>query len=68
MAKGEKLTSEQRRFNARSSQIRVKVEHVNRKLKIFRILSERNRNRRKQFGLRFNLIAGLLNYELTHPI
>ncbi|MBD1856145.1 IS5/IS1182 family transposase, partial [Leptolyngbya sp. FACHB-1624] len=28
--------------------------------------SERYRNRRKRFGLRFNLIAGLLNYELTH--
>ena len=66
--KGEKLTAKQRRFNRRLAQIRVKVEHVNRKLKIFRILSERYRNRRKRFGLRFNLIAGLLNYELTHPI
>jgi hypothetical protein len=66
--RGEKLTSEQRRFNRRLAQIRVKVEHVNRKLKIFRILSERYRNRRKRFGLRFNLISGLLNYELIHPI
>ena len=66
--KGEKLTSKQRRFNRRIAQIRIKVEHVNRKLKIFRILSERYRNRRKRFGLRFNLISGLLNYELTHPI
>jgi hypothetical protein len=48
--------------------VRIAVEHVNRKLKIFRILSERYRNRRKQFGLRFNLIAGLINYELAHPI
>jgi LysM repeat protein len=36
--KGEKLTSKQRRFNRRLAQIRVKVEHVNQKLKIFRIL------------------------------
>ncbi|MBD1879003.1 IS5/IS1182 family transposase, partial [Coleofasciculus sp. FACHB-T130] len=28
--------------------------------------SGRYRNRRKRFGLRFNLIAGLLNYELAH--
>ncbi len=39
-------------------------EHINRKLKIFKILSDRYRNRRKRFALRFNLIAGLYNYEL----
>lgn len=66
--RGQRLTPEQRQFNRRLAQIRVKVEHVNRKLKIFRILSERYRNRRKRFGLRFNLIAGLINYELTHPL
>lgn len=41
------------------------VEHVNRRLKIWRILAERYRNRRKRFGLRFNLLAGLYNYELA---
>jgi hypothetical protein len=40
------------------------VEHVNRRLKVFRILGERYRNRRKRFGLRFNLIAALVNIEL----
>ena len=34
-------------------------------IKIFRILSERYRNRRKRFGLRFNLIAVIYNSELT---
>ncbi|MEJ6485435.1 IS5/IS1182 family transposase, partial [Nostoc punctiforme UO1] len=34
-------------------------------LNIFRILSSRYRNRRKRFGLRFNLIAGIYNYELS---
>lgn len=42
----------------------VKVKNVIRRLKIFRILSERYRHRRKRFGLRFNLIVGLHNYEL----
>jgi len=42
------------------------VEHVIRRLKIFRIFSGRYRNRRKRFGWRLNLIAGLLNYELAH--
>ncbi|MEH2468002.1 MAG: hypothetical protein V7K23_30975 [Nostoc sp.] len=30
-----------------------------------RILKEQYRNRRKRFGLRCNLIAGLLNFELA---
>lgn len=30
----------------------------------FRIVAERYRNRRQRFSLRFNLIAGLDNYEL----
>lgn len=32
--------------------------------KVFRILSERYRSRRRRFKLRFNLIAGIYNYEL----
>ena len=43
---------------------RVLIENIIRKLKIFRILSERYRNRRKRFGLRFNLIAAIYNLEL----
>jgi hypothetical protein len=61
------LSKQERQFNRQLAQVRITVEHTFRKLKIFRILSERYRNRRKRFGLRFNLIAGLLNYELAHP-
>ncbi len=43
---------------------RVKVENLIRRLKVFRILSERYRHLRKRFGLRLNLIAGLHNYQL----
>jgi len=43
---------------------RIVCEHVIRRLKIFKILAEKYRNRRKRFGLRCNLIAGLYNYEL----
>ncbi|OQX03025.1 MAG: IS5 family transposase, partial [Desulfobacteraceae bacterium IS3] len=39
-------------------------EHVIGKLKIFKILSDRYRNRRRRFGLRFNLVAGIYNFEL----
>ena len=59
------LTDEQKRSNRELASRRVVVEHVIRSLKIFRILAERYRNRRKRFSLRFNLIAGLYNYELS---
>lgn len=58
------LTEEQKQSNRELASRRVVVEHVIRSLKIFRILAERYRNRRKRFRLRFNLIAGLHNYEL----
>lgn len=58
------LSAEDKHLNRQLAKLRVVGEHVNRSLKIFKILSERYRNRRKRFGLRFNLIAGLYNYEL----
>ena len=59
-----KLTREQKQHNHKISGSRVQVEHIIRKQKVFRILGERYRNRRKRFGLRVNLIAGIYNYEL----
>ena len=58
------LTVAQKVANRELACQRILVEHVIRKVKIFRILSERYRNRRKRFGLRFNLIASLYNLEL----
>ena len=46
------------------NRLRIVIEHVNRRLKIFRILSSTYRNRHRRFGLRANLIAGIYNYEL----
>ena len=59
------LTEEQKQSNRELARRRVIVEHIIRGLKIFRILAERYRNRRKRFSLRFNLIAGLYNYGLS---
>ncbi len=59
------LTPEQKKANRELAQRRIFVEHVIGKLKVFRILSERYRNRRKRFGLRFNLIAAIYNFELN---
>ncbi len=64
--KGAQLSEQQKQANRLLSRERIGVENVIRHLKIFRIISERYRNRRRRFGLRFNLIAGLYNYELAH--
>jgi hypothetical protein len=38
------------------------------KLKAFRILLERYRNRHRRFGLRVNLIAAIYNFELKEQL
>ncbi len=43
---------------------RVLNENVIGVIKRFKIIADRYRNRRKRFGLRFNLIAGIYNMEL----
>lgn len=60
------LNAEERKANRQLAQQRIIIEHIHRCLKIFRILSSRYRNRRRRFGLRFNLIAGIYNYELSY--
>ena len=60
-----KLDKAERQHNRSLARLRVVAEHLNRQIKIFRILAERYRNRRKRFGLRFNLIAALINFELA---
>jgi len=60
------LTAEQKAANRQLSRERFVIEHIIRSVKIFRILAERYRNRRKRFGLRFNLIAAL--YNMGRPI
>lgn len=63
-SKKKKLTKEEKKTNREISSLRVTNEHSIGFLKRFKIISERYRNRRKRFGLRFNLIAGICNYEL----
>ena len=60
-SKNKELSKEAKGINKEISRRRITIEHINSKLKVFRILSERYRNRRKRFGLRMNLIAGLIN-------
>ena len=63
--RGKKLTKDRKKYNRELNRLRIAVEHVNRRLKIFKILSYPYRNRHRRFGLRSNLIAGIYNYELA---
>jgi len=58
------LTPAQKAANQELARKRIFCEHVIGRLKVFRILGDRYRNRRKRFGLRFNLIAAIYNLEL----
>lgn len=60
------LSKEDRGANTVLAKERVLVENVIGMLKRFKIISDRYRNRKKRFALRFNLIAGLYNYELKN--
>jgi hypothetical protein len=59
------LTSADKKNNRDLSSKRVLNENVIGMLKRFKIIADKYRNRRKRFGLRFNLIAGIYNYELA---
>lgn len=60
-----KLSVPENKENRELAKERIIIENVFASLKRFRILQGRYRNRRKRFGLRFNLIASIYNYELN---
>ena len=61
--KNKPLTKEEKKNNTNIASQRVSNEHAIGFIKRFKIVADRYRNRRKRFGLRFNLIAGICNYE-----
>lgn len=62
-----KLSEEQqaarKATNKKISSIRMKIEHVIGRVKNFKIVAEKYRNRRKRLLLRFNLICAFVNFE-----
>ena len=58
------LSKQEKKSNTELARERIVVENVIGMLKRFKIISDRYRNRRKRFSLRFNLLAGIYNYEL----
>ena len=57
------LSKEDKIENKKKSSKRIPVEHVNAKIKAFKIVAHKYRNRRKRFGLRFNLVCALVNFD-----
>ena len=65
-SKHHQLTAQEKQDNRLLSRRRIVIEHIFGRLKVFKILAERYRNRRKRFCLRFNLIAAIYNRELSN--
>lgn len=63
-SKKKPLTKVEKNQNSMINTNRVIVENTIRKIKIFKLMAEKYRNRRKRFTLRLNLIAAIINYEL----
>jgi len=59
--KGGKLSVDEKEYNRGLSSFRVRVENKIRDLKTFNILSQTYRNFRKGYGLKFTIIAGIVN-------
>ena len=57
------LTADEKGYNKLLSTERILVENIIAKVKVFKITSNKYRNRRKRFGLRMSLICGIINYE-----
>lgn len=62
-SKKHKMTTEEKGYNRMVSKRRIYIEHINRYIKRFRILSTRYRNHRKRFALRASLICGIYNFQ-----
>jgi len=61
--KGGELTKEEKLENRRISRERILIENVNAKIKVFKIMANKYRNRRKRHNLRTNLICGFINFD-----
>lgn len=57
------LTKEQKRFNHQHSKRRIRIENIIRKCKIFHIVKQTYRGKHKNYGLVWNVVAGLVNFK-----
>jgi hypothetical protein len=62
-SKNHKLTKHEKAYNKRLARQRVVVEHINAKIKTFKIMSYPYRNHCQKHLLRMALICGIINFE-----
>lgn len=55
------LDAEEKEYNKGLSKVRVIVENILGDIKTFKILSDRYRNKRKRYNIKFRIIAGIVN-------
>lgn len=63
-SKKHRLTLDEKAYNSAISKRRIYIEHINRYIKRFKILSSCYRNKRKRFTLRVSLICGIYNFQI----
>ena len=62
--KGGELSGAEKARNRLIARERILIESVNAKVKVFKIASDKYRNRRKRHALRIAIICGIINHEL----
>ena len=62
-SKNNPLNEKEKAYNKRLSHKRVAVEHINAKIKIFKIMAYPYRNHCERHLLRLSLICGIINFE-----
>jgi len=63
--RGGQLTLEQKDFNRTLSEFRILIEHINRRIKRFKMFQGRYRNKQRKHHKRISLICGLHNFEIA---
>jgi DDE superfamily endonuclease len=61
-----KLTKAQKQHNKILSSSRIKIENINREIKIFRICKETRRHKQKKHNLFWTLVSGIVNFKLVN--
>jgi len=61
--KGGSLIREAKQANQYLAKCRILVEHKIGLIKLFKMVAERYRNRRRRYDLRMKLFAGIVNFE-----
>ena len=62
-SKNNPLSEKEKAYNKRLARKRVAIEHINAKIKTFKIMAYPYRNHCKRHSLRFSLICGIINFE-----